>query len=367
MAKPPSGRIGVICAFNVSNAGMYSVDLAAHQVFADLGVDHDLIVTQARHAGEREHFGRMKFRVIRDPALLSDYDLIVYWGDFQNNPVFGRGDFARREVRLHGAEDLDAGYAYWRSIMLGDPSGHVPSLSVSNNMQGLPDDAGADPDLSRIYVDRFAAIYPRDPLGTQKVRSFSPAATCAQGIDAAFLLDHAKLGIDTRPERSDTFCTFFARSKIKEMDKLVRAIEERTGLTAVPIESWFKSGAGRADRVFRDMIQTMCQSRFVLSDTYHFCVNSLTLGVPVVAIGRATSDQVGTLGDHKKRTLFDMFGLGAHYLTTPYGAVRDSFAQQVHRLVDQVRHQDRDREPAVAAAITAYRDELRGKITDLLR
>lgn len=366
MTDLSDARIGVVCAFNVSNAGMYSVDLAAYQFFTKLGANFDLIVIQSRHKAEKEKYGRIPFRIVRDPAALSEYDLIIYWGDFLNNPVYGTGDFARREVRLYGTSDTDEGFSFWKKIMLGDPSGKVPSISVSNNMQGLPSDPGVDPEMSEIYASRFSSIFPRDPLGTQRVKSFSPAANVGQGIDAAFLLDHSALGIETRPERNNTFCTFFARSKIKNVDQIVAETETRTGLKAVSIDSWFNCGAGRSDRVFKEMISTMSRSHFIISDTYHFCVNSLTLGIPAVAIGRETDDQVGTLGDHKKRTLFDMFGLGKSYVTTPYSAVREQFATEVHETVEQIRRDTHQRESAVDEAIQNYRRTLHEAIVRAL-
>lgn len=366
MSNISGAKIGVVCAFNVANAGMYSVDLAAQQFFSDLGIDFDLIVTQSRHKAENEKYGRIPFRVIRDSDKLFQYDLVVYWGDFLNNPVYGSGDFARREVRLYGALDTIQGYDFWKSIMLGDPSGRVPSISVSNNMQGLFGGPETDPEISKIYESRFHSIFPRDPLGTQRVKNFSPSSNVSQGIDAAFLLDHSNLGIDLGGINNKTFCTFFARSKIKKIDQIITQIEQNTGLKAVSVDDWFSCGAGRSDRVFKEMISAMSRAQFIISDTYHFCVNSLTLGIPVVSIGRDTTDQVGTLGDHKKKTLFDMFGLGSSYVTTTHSVVREQFAADVYEAIDAVRSATPQRVPAVNEAIHNYRNLLKETIFQAL-
>lgn len=196
-------KIGVVCAFNPHNSGMYSVDLAARNFFTALGFDFDLIVTQSETSGATKSFGDLNFRVIRDQSLFRDYDLVVYWGDFLNSPAYGMRDFAKREVKLHGAESRDAGYEFWQTLMLGDPEGLTPCISVSNNLQGLPDNSADNPVVSTAYAERFSAFYPRDPLGLKKLRSFSPGASCFQGVDAAFLLDHSRAMIQRKsgPEK----------------------------------------------------------------------------------------------------------------------------------------------------------------------
>jgi len=50
-------------------------------------------------------------------------------------------------------------------------------------------------------------------------------------------------------------------------------------------------------------------SRIVVTDVYHVAVNALTLGTPVLLLARDATEQHGTLGEYKKRTLLAMFGL----------------------------------------------------------
>jgi polysaccharide pyruvyl transferase WcaK-like protein len=179
-----------------------------------------------------------------------------------------------------------------------------------------------------------------------------------QGIDAAFLLDHARLGIKTNPCRDRTFCTFFGRSEIGGMDALVADLERRTGLKAVPVSNWFKCRWKHADRQFGEMIATMARANFILTDTYHLCVNALNLGVPVVAVGRQTNEQAGTLGDHKKKVLFKMFGLGNNYIATLRDEVHQEFHDQVVEAVTRALSAAPGRVDALNTRISRYRNLL---------
>ena len=92
----------VICAHNPGrrNLGMYSVDLAAKDFFSSLGTKFELV----KYAGH-ERIGEMRYRKIVDPQDLQFFDRIVFWGDFQQNPIWGRADFANRMVRERGVSD----------------------------------------------------------------------------------------------------------------------------------------------------------------------------------------------------------------------------------------------------------------------
>jgi len=306
--------VGVVTAFNQGNSGMYSVDLAAAQFCSCHGLDHELIVIQS-HKNDFDLYGSLKKRVIRNASEIATYDLILYWGDFLNSPAYAMG-FARREINIHNAPSREAGFDFWQMMMLGDPSRESkPSISVSNNFHGLPTDPSANQELSAIYASRFNTIFPRDTLSAEILRSFSPHANVKQGIDAAFLLDYNSLGIETSQFKSDTFCVFFHRSNVENIEALISHLETTYGLKAIILNSWLKCRRGKADRIFAEAISLMSQAKFIVSDTYHVLVNGLNLGIPVVGIGRNTTYQEGTLGDHKKKILFEMFKLDHCYVS----------------------------------------------------
>ena len=105
--------MAVICAHNLRNSGMYSVDLAARHFFQQQGLKHELFVTQ-----ERSQVGALRYRLVRDLNDLRGHDTSVYWGDFLNNLMWRQADCAVRHVARHGVGSLNAAFDNWRRLYL---------------------------------------------------------------------------------------------------------------------------------------------------------------------------------------------------------------------------------------------------------
>lgn len=105
----------IICAANINkrNSGMYSVDLAAQHYFSKLGRSYDLCMTQ----GDSE-VGNLRFRKLRTPEDLRDYKNIVYWGDFQNNPLWGANDYSDKEIAYEGVASREDAFSNWANRYL---------------------------------------------------------------------------------------------------------------------------------------------------------------------------------------------------------------------------------------------------------
>ncbi len=315
----PNGHAAVLCAFHNGNAGMYSVDLAAHQFLKDVGIAFDLYVGQTDAGNSFHKYGGMNFKVCRDQAELQDYSHIIYWGDFLNNPVYGKAEYSYQEVGLKRSETLSLGYEAWKKVMLPDRSKLSSSrvISVSNNFQGVDQkiSGGEADELAENFKTGFDAILPRDPYGLHSLRSLFPSAAggyVEQGIDAAFLWDPHREFTLSREAKKPYFSYHFGRSNIQNSDALVRAISRATGLEARPLDGWLACRP-RPREMMEGLVRQMAASRFVVSDTYHCCVNAMNLDVPVIGLGRSASEQIGTLGDYKKFALFDMFNLSHRY------------------------------------------------------
>lgn len=136
------------------------------------------------------------------------------------------------------------------------------------------------------------------------------------GIDAAFLLRPESI-VRRRSKHADSgyFCYFFARSDIENTDALVQQIASKTGLRAVRLRHWLSMVPWLSDWQYRQSLKTIRDARFVVSDTYHCCVNAMNIERPVIGLGRAECGQKGTLGDFKKAELFRMHDLSSLYCT----------------------------------------------------
>ena len=220
------------------------------------------------------------------------------------------------------SKELAPALEKWKELFLlrGFDKGARKAISVSNNFQSsnavletLPAD---DEDEIRALLDaNLDAIFPRDPVSTAEVERMlgpNPRPQIACGVDAAFLSPKSAAPAETAPE----FTWFFKRSKLSEAERgaLLGAVEQETSLAPRYLGDWLRLHFWTWDREYRQLIESMRTSRLLVSDTYHCCVNAMAMGKPVVGIGREATSQTGTLGDYKKKILFDMFGLSDFYV-----------------------------------------------------
>ena len=361
-------RIAVICAFNPGNAGMYTVDMAAEDFFSTSKASWGFYCPQDGSRRKVWRFGSLLFHEFRDPAEFSEFDRIVYWGDFQNNPVYGREEFINREIKLGYASGIQESFNNYKRINLLDgvcgPSKRA--VSVSNNFQSLPLDSGIDDGTVAACLERnFRAIFPRDPVSLERLRASYPQAAggnIQQGIDAAFLLG-------SRPPRAlwrrgPFFTWHFRRSKLAEPERILQAISGRTGLRPVHLEKWFRLGLRGVPFKIAKMRAEIRSSRLVVTDVYHVAVNALALGTPVLCVAREATHQLGTLGEYKKHTLFQMFQLSdwLHIIREGELSFEDTDAiagRAVQILADK---DPAERTKSVRRAASDYRELLRGAI-----
>ena len=337
-------KIAVLCAYNDNNLGMYSVDLAAREFFTSLGYEFDLFVAQtSRVRGARfieflgptllqkksKRFGQLRYKLLRSADQLADYTHLVFWGDFLNNPIYGKHNFSQLDVRKKFSKNNTEAFEFWKelfSLKHGKPTPKV--FSIGNNLQNSFAELGHEAEeILASFRSNFDLFLPRDPFSLENITSClqDQPGSCkmGQGTDCAFLLDSGE-----RKEKHATFCYHFGRSGFSDTSKLISTIESETGLRAVHLTNWLNTYSNDAETVFRALRRSIAESQFVITDTYHVCVNAMNQSTPVFGIGRDADRQKGTLGDFKKQTLFEMMGLQDFYLTQK-GDNESHFLKQV--------------------------------------
>ncbi|SCY90983.1 hypothetical protein [Paracoccus tibetensis] len=338
-------NVAVICAANPSNSGMYSVDLAARQFFQSRGIPFQLFVTQIK-GRQVKRMGELEFHLLKSLQKARGFSHIVYWGDFLNNPEYGRTDFAARDIMFQTSPDLEAAKARWLELFAPDKD-ERPLLSIGNNFQH---DA-LDPDpLFAEATDRiqrnFRIILPRDALSVSNLsRSFRAANLhkIQPGMDCAFLLKG-----EPAEERGPFFSYYFGRSGFKDQKRLVRRLEEVTGLQGREVSRWLRLEKEGLHGHFQDRRQQLACSQFVVTDVYHLSVNTLNMRTPVLCLGRPSQAQQGTLGDMKKRFLFQMLGLGEFYVESQRANYVD-----IHAFLERIADpRDFDERLAIKDALT---------------
>jgi hypothetical protein len=279
---------------------MYSVDLAAHRFFCELGAPFTPVVTQ-----KRTRTGRLRFELIRDPAEFAGFDAVVYWGDFLNNPMWGAVDYVWREVRRHKVRDAQNAWENWCALYL-ELKRRLPALrvfAIGGCFLGADGTA-----LSRAhaqfkeFVEGAELVTPRDERSLEIVRQLAPGGRVQPGMDCAWLLR-----FPPRPNAGDSshFVCFLGRTLRRQKAKFIGELARRTGLRPVWVD-WLNLRPPRfiAHWNFERMHRLIAGARFVVTDTYHLVVNSLNRGVRTICLYDAAQRETdGTCGDAKKRAL----------------------------------------------------------------
>ncbi|WP_018866630.1 MULTISPECIES: polysaccharide pyruvyl transferase family protein [unclassified Thioalkalivibrio] len=319
--------IAVITAHNPLNAGMLSVDLAAEDFLRKHGATFDIFKSHNASPHSNSSFAGQPTTPLHDPNQLRDYSTILYWGDFLNSPLYGIHDFTQLDIRHGHSRTNQEALEKWKRLFLlkNYHRSHQRVISAGNNFQGLsacrqllsPQDWE---EIVRLYSSSFDAIFPRDPASTESLRTLLPEngrPTIQTGLDTAFLLNPAPL-LKTRPPdlKRKHYRFFFGRSGLKGITMLRLALSVSKLQSSERLSGWFDIDPARPGRVqLGGLLDNIRHSSFIVTDTYHLCVNAMNLGVPVVGIGVNAADQDGTLGDYKKEALFKMLGKEKQYVS----------------------------------------------------
>jgi hypothetical protein len=312
----PDRVIGVICARNPGrrNLGMYSVDLSAARYFSSRGLPYRLLT----YSGHRRN-GDLRYEIIPDPGAYNNYREIVFWGDFQQHPIWGIRNHAPRlakERRISLAEGLNE----WkkRFLLSEIPAADVPRYySIGTCFLGLQaalSRAGLTTAEYANLLSRFSAIVPRDDASYRELSALG-LTNLLRGFDCASLLDHPR----TSAPPPGRFAYAFGRTMTPGMGKqLVENIARTLQLQAVPI-TWLlgKYRLKNLSRRYDHVLETLHAVEFLVTDIYHLTVNALNSGCPVYCIGRDGKLFDDTCDDYKKVVLMEMLDYGEQYLVLP--------------------------------------------------
>lgn len=335
-------RYAVVCAAHGGNSGMYSVDKGAENFFGAHGADYEMFVSQKDY-----RYRSLSYSTLNSISDLRDFTHVVYWGDFINNPVYGYHGYPWRAKKWGLAKSREDAIDEWHRLFNPpEMPSHQKIISAGANFQHDFNEYGYRFNPKTVFNNiekTFHTLFLRDDASHQSLSrqvSFDYLPQVRSGVDCAFLQAAPEGGGRMDPP---SFVYFFRRSGIDNVPEVVKEIERSTGFRGIDLSGWLGLKSGKWESSFAEMRETINSSKFVVSDTYHLCVNALQLGRPVIGVGRAQSHQRGTLGDFKKRVLFRMFNLEEFYYEVQDKVDNvdvDSFAAFVSNLLNEPPTED---------------------------
>jgi hypothetical protein len=317
-------KIALICAVpDLSNSGMLSVDLAFESLRKYLNDDIQIVRFCSWKDIVREGPIPLYYRRLHDVSQLEEFDKIIYWGDFLHWIKYGpsfmsskgtswycdQNNLSIEDARhlltnewyrlylLEGRQDLQK-----KSIVFGGTIYGIDSTQMSNTRYR---DA-----LTSMYKNA-SLVLARDYLSSFFISQLSEQRKFSYGCDCALLLD-----IDTTVYKNtgstDPYMVYsFERCKNNDQfERFAIQLAENQKMRAVKIE-WLHPKSSVKNLL--ENLELIKNSKFAISDIYHFSINAWRERVPTLTIGRGNSyPSQGTLGD-KKKEIFNSQILAMNY------------------------------------------------------
>jgi hypothetical protein len=323
-------RIAAISAvFGGANSGMLSVDYAFHALIRRLGIDAELSYFILNHPddltpGHDPALASLPFRYTRlleSAEAIRTADLVVFLGDFFQARHYHVEDVVPRLLQFSVAPTPDDALRVCRELfLLSNAPNDVLARTVllggnllANRQSDYLDTAYRD---ALVRLLRGAQrIWMRDVHSALKVAHLTgDYGRSYLGADAALLLRPDEVALLATTELSRSFEPgpdpragfFFARTRTSPQELAAIAFELCTALQVAPqFFPWNRFSGAHAYRDMHarllpqsavaepfwerrwplgDLFHLLRHYRFVVTDTYHLCVNAWREGVPAVCI-----------------------------------------------------------------------------------
>jgi Polysaccharide pyruvyl transferase len=360
-------RIAVTTADNVGyeNAGMVTVDLAFESVRKRLGPAAG-VKWSTLHVPSavpirpylREEDLPFALRRLECPGS-SGETVRVIWGDFLQTRHYIEQDATIKLFRFGRATDrAEARELLHRLLLLRDEPAEVLERTVLyggtllHNTQSDYQDSAYYRAFSRLIAECHS-LWLRDPVSVAKAGHLRAADRPPQfGADAALLLDSEEVARLPRTTWADDIADgavagVFVGERTARPPWLAQFCEELAARMEVRLEwlPWTETQApGRlpVDQrggpvLLGDLLAALPRYRFVISDTYHLCVNAWRVGTPAICIAAPqpgpSPDGILSLNDWKKHVFYAAYEAMDLYLATNLDT-EDVSKNHVERLSD---------------------------------
>lgn len=308
-------------------------------------------------------------------------DLIVYWGDFLHMYPFHTG-LSRRLVKygiakseVHGLEIIR------RHFLLSEAPDEVlaktivfgSNFFINENKHFLQTEYG--PALDR-FVSNTKRIWTRDILSAIRIAHLKNDYTTSYlGIDCSFFYDYgikaSRLPLPISKElipsswwkkQKSAHATYTCGVFLGRMPDDVQAVMPFISNLAERLDSnleylpWFwqaethyqKLKNGLPDihiptgqKKLLELYDLVTTYNFIITDTYHLCLNAWRMGVPAICIGKGSSSYDNTpLTDKKKELFYSMYGAGHFYVFLEDIIEKKSRQERIEKMLSYITSQE---------------------------
>jgi hypothetical protein len=283
------------------------------------GIDADIAAARSSHAEYYADFPIVYEHLIGRLDELTSSDAIIFWSDWLHMPVFyNYYKDCLTNLGLVG-DDLEAAALIDSHLYLTTQPDVILNKTISfgqtllfNSLQH--ESSAGYGEAYRSFYKRARKAYMRDVFSARKISrlrgDYSNSNVC---VDCATLL--TERDIDALPTSVPTedfascnnkIAVFFGRSDV-DVHQIMAVVETLTSelelqafylpwgvpfgfpqTKALPVPTVPIGGPRQTGKV-GDLLAMMKRASVVITDTYHVCVNSWSMGIPAICIGSVLS------------------------------------------------------------------------------
>lgn len=309
-------NIALISAYNPGhNPGMLQVELAFQHLKASLPLDTEVTrFTLQKSMYYPASFGFSEEIIsekLIDPSQLSEFDLIIFWGDFLHWDQYLKVDLTNRSYFLKEKMTREEVANYWyRCVFFVDnPELHSRTIIFGSSIYGINARSLTDVTYYRALkklLNNARFILMRDLYSANIVKQLAPNHHESFGCDPAFLLQFSE---KSKFPKEGILFSFKRSGKTKELNQLME--DFGTSLTT-PVQDfdWFQCSG--MEELNQKLI-LIRRSNFVVTDIYHLAVTAMREEIPVILFGFGSQKVERTLSDKKKEVLMTQHLLSSNF------------------------------------------------------
>lgn len=417
-------KIAIVTAPNMRfvNTGMTTVELAARAVFGSITPDTAVnfySIVPPNPPGDRRWMMMDLGHVHRSATGIEDLfqhrpmfnncdevfasDLIVYWGDFLQARHYVEHEAAERLAAIYQLPADEAVAFAYHALLQADVRAEIGKKSVIfgssllyNRVNDYLTGRYAQSLQELLRVSKLSAF--RDPISAHRAAHLtSDYSTGYLGVDPAFFLQDADIlnlpagawsaklphqasiglffGTRTElPSRLFPFCEAMASSFNCSLEWLPWfPFHEILRQRPKPARSFFSRSAendllARIEKLLPrgddyaqgDLLQSLGKYRFIITDTYHLCINAWRAGTPAICFGSERESGNQVIQDFKKKVLYEMFDAGDYYFDTSILSSSVGEKAMVTRMTRLL--QDKSQADAVRSRMAAHTQAARQRL-----
>jgi Polysaccharide pyruvyl transferase len=310
-------KIAVLCAYPAGlNPGMLSVDFALDDIltkFADQIVfDRYCIEAPIKISGPN---GVISYFHLQNIDQLSDYDSIIFWGDFLHWIGYGNQDFLNRQKKRHPAIESSKILDSWFELCLLEKSKSLQERSIifGSTIYGLNSNQLVD----KRYLQNLSFLYShaklvllRDSLSASFAKQITGKNDNFFGCDCAFFLDTSSWKSTDTIGQPYILCSFGRSEASLMLQAFTNLLGSFARIKVVNIDWLDNTGFDG----LKTKIALVKHANLIITDIYHLSVTALREDKQVICIGRGAQTICSSLSDKKKEILFYQSMLANNYL-----------------------------------------------------